>query len=93
MKQHDYRNSLVGRSGYSQIKDKVRRDIAVRRLTESEDSITEIAFLVGYSEINNFTRAFKSWCGINPSGFRKQHGCTINSSFGVHMEQKTRITC
>jgi len=65
-------------ASYREIKDKVRRDIAVRRLTESDDSITEIAFLVGYSEINNFTRAFKNWCGINPSDFRKQHGCTIN---------------
>jgi AraC-like DNA-binding protein len=42
-----------------------RRALARRYLAESEMSISEIAWLLGYSEVANFTHAFHRWTGTN----------------------------
>ena len=60
-------------SNYQEIKDNVRGKIATHKLATSEDTITEIAFMVGFSDANNFTRAFKSWYKVIPSEYRKRH--------------------
>jgi AraC-like DNA-binding protein len=33
----------------------------------------EIAYLLGYLELNSFLRAFTSWCGESPSEWRRRH--------------------
>jgi len=33
--------------------------------------LTEIAFMLGFSEHSAFSRAFKRWTGYSPSAFRK----------------------
>jgi AraC-like DNA-binding protein len=33
-------------------------------------SITEITFLLGFTDTSNFTRAFKRWTGLSPTAFR-----------------------
>ena len=51
---------------FSGILDGFRRALARRYLVESEMSISEIAWLLGYSEVANFTHAFNRWTGTNP---------------------------
>jgi AraC-like DNA-binding protein len=51
---------------FSGIIDGFRRALARRYLAESEMSISEIAWLLGYSEVANFTHAFHRWTGTNP---------------------------
>jgi AraC-like DNA-binding protein len=34
-------------------------------------SLTEIALLLGYSELSAFTRAFSHWTGVPPSEYRR----------------------
>lgn len=36
----------------------------------------EIAYLLGYLELNSFLRAFNSWCGVSPSEWRRSHAQT-----------------
>lgn len=50
--------------------DEVRAAEARRLLLQSERTQTEIAFLLGFSEITAFTRAFRRWHGAPPSHFR-----------------------
>jgi AraC-like DNA-binding protein len=57
--------------GYSELKSQLRRDIAIRHLTRTTDSIEKIASLVGFSESSTFIRAFKMWTGVTPSSYRK----------------------
>jgi AraC-like DNA-binding protein len=49
----------------------IRQDLAQRYLREQHISLTEIAFLLGFSESSAFSRAFKRWMGVTPSEYRK----------------------
>jgi AraC-like DNA-binding protein len=41
-------------------------------LKDSENTQTEIAFLLGYSEVSAFSRAFKRWTGTTPLDHRRK---------------------
>ncbi len=56
---------------FQAIKDEVRRDIAIRRLTRSEDPIAAIAFDVGFDNPTAFHRAFRHWTGSTPNAYRR----------------------
>lgn len=56
-------------SSYPQIKDEIRRDLAVEKLFSQKLSVSEIAHALGYSESRSFTRAFKQWTGLTPTGY------------------------
>lgn len=49
-----------------------RMDVAVRLLETSESKSYEIAELVGYTDPNYFSYAFKKKVGVSPSKYRKQ---------------------
>jgi AraC-like DNA-binding protein len=50
---------------------KLRIEKAVQMLTESSHSLSEIAYLTGFSDQSHFNRIFKKYTGKNPSAFRK----------------------
>jgi AraC-like DNA-binding protein len=49
-----------------------RRQFALIYLKDRKNSLTEIAFLLGYSEASAFNRAFKRWTGLTPLVYRHQ---------------------
>lgn len=55
---------------YKQLLDEVRLDLAKSYLKKPELSISEIAFLLDYSEPSAFIRSFKRWTDKTPSQFR-----------------------
>lgn len=57
-------------TSYQQIKDTVRRDIAIDKLVRERSSITEIGLQLGFVESSSFTRAFKQWTGVSPAEYR-----------------------
>ncbi len=50
----------------------VRKQLACRYLEEHQLTIDEVARLLGYAEPPAFSRAFKKWVGVSPSGFRAE---------------------
>jgi len=54
------------------VKDALRRDLALARLTKSADTIGQIAADLGYADASAFFRAFTSWTGSGPSEYRRR---------------------
>ena len=50
----------------------VRQTLAKELLGNSELSIPEIAYMLGFSEVSNFHRAFKRWYNQTPNDFRQR---------------------
>ncbi|WP_419740704.1 AraC family transcriptional regulator ligand-binding domain-containing protein [Ruegeria sp.] len=59
-------------TSFQDIKDALRRDIAIRALQQSGDSIEQIAFDTGFSAPANFHRAFRKWTNRSPGSYRAQ---------------------
>jgi AraC-like DNA-binding protein len=55
---------------YQRLLDQTRHELALSYLDDATKSVTEVAFLLGFSEQSAFTRAFKRWSGTSPSGYR-----------------------
>ncbi|WP_343674740.1 chromate resistance protein ChrB domain-containing protein [Chitinophaga sp.] len=51
---------------------KLRIDKAIQLLTNTDHSLTEVAYLTGFSDQSHFARIFKKFTGKNPSAYRKQ---------------------
>ena len=58
---------------FSQVVDETRCDLARDHLASSNLALGEVAFLLGYSDLAAFIRAFKRWTGLTPKAFRDQH--------------------
>lgn len=56
--------------GYQELKDALRRDVAIELLARPELTLIDIANRVGFSEASTFHRAFKKWCGVAPGEYR-----------------------
>jgi AraC-like DNA-binding protein len=57
---------------FSAIRDDMRRQRALLLLDNRALSIGEIAAKLGYSELPNFTRAFRKWTGVTPIAYRER---------------------
>lgn len=55
---------------FSQLVDQVRQELALRHLREQRLSVSELAPLLGYSEVSAFSRAFRRWFGVSPRQWR-----------------------
>lgn len=56
---------------FKSILDDIRSNMAKEYLNEQHLCLSEIAFLLGFSEVSSFSRAFKRWTGISPSQYKK----------------------
>jgi AraC-like DNA-binding protein len=61
-------------TSYQEVLDDVRRHTARRLLGAEGIDIAEIAFLLGFEELNSFTRAFRGWEGKTPKQWRALRG-------------------
>jgi len=55
---------------YQDILDQTRQDLAIQYMANQHTSISEITYLLGFSDTSNFARAFKRWTGMAPRDFR-----------------------
>ncbi len=58
---------------YQSLKDELRRDAAITRLTNSKVSLAELASELGFADSAAFQRAFKAWTGSAPGAYRTEH--------------------
>lgn len=56
-------------TSYQSLLDTTRRELALQYLREREHSLADVAFLLGFTDQSNFTRAFRRWTGKTPRQF------------------------
>ena len=57
-------------SSYRKVLDDTRQTMAMRLVKEGQHSLGQIAYLLGFSDQANFSRAFRRWTGGPPTEFR-----------------------
>lgn len=65
-------------ASFADLLDEVRRELALRYVTDEHLALGEVAYLLGFAEPSAFHRAFKRWTGTTPAAARRarqiQHG-------------------
>ncbi len=83
VRSHDHYAAILGMSGrslqrklsaegssFNQVLNETRCDLAKSYLQAGQrHSLTEIAFLLGFSDTSSFSRAFHRWTGVAPSAY------------------------
>ncbi len=57
---------------YTELVEEVRKSLAEMYFKQRNLSLSEIAYLLGYSELSAFSRAFRRWTGFSPREYRSQ---------------------
>lgn len=57
-------------TGYKELLDATRRELALNYLRESGGNISKVTYRVGFSSSSSFTRAFRRWTGSSPTSWR-----------------------
>jgi len=60
------------KTNYSNIVDEVRKNLALKLISDSEKSILDISMYLGFSNSSTFNRAFRRWNNMTPASYRKQ---------------------
>ena len=55
---------------FSSIVDDLRKELAERHLGGPGPTVSEVAFLLGFSDVRAFGRAFRRWTGRSPTEYR-----------------------
>jgi AraC-like DNA-binding protein len=58
-------------TSYQKLLDGVRDETARRLLADTDLDVGEIAFLLGFDELNSFSRRFHAWQGATPAWWRR----------------------
>lgn len=57
-------------ASFQAVKDELRRDVAIQRLTKTTTPIAVIGAEIGFDDPTAFHRAFKKWTGSTPGAYR-----------------------
>jgi AraC-like DNA-binding protein len=66
-----HRRLLDEHTSFHALLEDVRRTLAVEHVRSGRFSLEEIAYMLGYSDLANFRRAFKRWEAVPPSAYRR----------------------
>jgi AraC-like DNA-binding protein len=58
---------------FHQIKDTLKRDVAIQQLIKTRKSADAISTAIGFTSITAFHRAFKTWTGGTPRSYRRKN--------------------
>jgi AraC-like DNA-binding protein len=75
-----YRTLAAKNLDFSQLTEAVRRELALIYIRQPHISLTEIAALLGYSELSAFSRAFRRWTHQAPGAFRARGGQVVKGA-------------
>jgi AraC-like DNA-binding protein len=77
---------------YQRLLDDVRDKTARRLLLNTDLDASEIAFLLGFDELNSFTRAFYGWQGATPVRWRQRQRDERGTGYDVRLLRRQHET-
>lgn len=69
-------------TSFQELLSETRRELSERYLSDSELSVPEISYLLGFRDTSSFFRAFQGWTGMTPAAFRDQTHAALNTASG-----------
>lgn len=57
-------------TSFSEVREETRKALASEYVRRQDISLQEVAFLLGFSDQSNFSRAFRRWTGKSPKAWR-----------------------
>jgi len=60
-------------TSYSRLLDDCRYKLAIKLLSHVQPPLSEVAYILGFSDQSNFSRSFRRWTGSSPGHFREHH--------------------
>jgi AraC-like DNA-binding protein len=70
-------------TNFGELLSEAKRELALRYLSASNQSVTDIALLLGYSTISSFSRWFSEEFGKSPAAWRKAPPQEVIAAFAV----------
>ena len=58
-------------TSYQQLLDETREELAREYMERNQLSVSEIAYMLGYTDLSSFSRAFKRWTALSPRAYLK----------------------
>lgn len=68
------------RTSFRDVVDAARHEVALDALTRGGRDMTDVAFLLGFSELSAFSRAFRRWTGASPTSWRRPDSSSRSGS-------------
>jgi len=59
-------------TSYSEILDDCRHKLAIQLISQNKLALSEVTYILGFSDQSNFSRAFKRWTGSTPHQFKEK---------------------
>lgn len=59
-------------TNFRDLTNEIRKAMAMRYLTDTNLRLSEIAFLLGFSDLSAFSRSARSWFGVAPREYRRR---------------------
>jgi AraC-like DNA-binding protein len=56
---------------FRELLDEVRHELGLGYIRQTEYSVMDITYLLGFSDQSSFARSFKRWSGVSPTAYRK----------------------
>ena len=60
-------------TSYSDVLQQVRHDMARHYLQSPNYQVLQVAYVLGFSDPSNFSRAFRRWTGLTPNQYRQHN--------------------
>ena len=57
-------------NSFSKLLDDVRKELAECYIKDQTRTVSEVSFLLGFSQVSSFSRAFRRWTGQTPTRYR-----------------------
>jgi AraC-like DNA-binding protein len=70
-------------TSFKEVVDDVKRQWALERLADPRQSVSDVAFVLGFAEVSAFSRAFRRWTSKSPAQWRQDLRSPSNESIGV----------